>query len=57
MRRGGKNVKYTELFSRKYMRRMALGLSLPVIQQLSGINAVLFYSSQIFKGDGDDVNS
>ena len=54
IKRGSKNVKYTQLFSKKFKKRLALGLALPVIQQLSGINAILFYSSQIFKGNTDN---
>ena len=47
MCKGSKQVSYNELFSSKYYYRLALGFVLPVIQQLSGINAILFYSTQI----------
>lgn len=39
----------TELFSRKYMKSILISLGLMTFQQLSGINAVIFYTVQIFK--------
>lgn len=46
-----KAVTFVELFTSKYTYRLALGFSLPVIQQFSGINAILFYSTSIISGD------
>lgn len=38
------------MFSPKYRGRLLLGLCLQSSQQLSGINAVVFYSQTIFQG-------
>ena len=48
-----KDVSFGELFGPKYRGRMGMGILLSFIQQFSGVNAVLFYSDKIFKGDGD----
>ena len=45
------NITFGELFSSKYRNRMFIGISLCWVQQFSGINAVLFYSTKIFTGD------
>lgn len=51
-----RNVSFSELFGKKYRRRMFIGISLSLIQQFSGVNAVLFYSDKIFKGDSNPDN-
>lgn len=43
--KSSKAVTFTELFTKKYRYQLALGFALPVIQQFSGINAILFYST------------
>lgn len=45
-----------EMFSRKYMKSILISLGLMAFQQLSGINAVIFYTVQIFKMSGSSVN-
>ncbi len=39
------------------MPQLVLAICLPAFQQLSGINAIMFYSTQIFEtlGHGNDV--
>lgn len=46
-----KDVSLSELTGKKYRKRLSIGIILSVIQQFSGVNAVLFYSDKIFKGD------
>jgi sugar porter (SP) family MFS transporter len=40
-------MSYGELFSEKYRRRFLVGCGLAAMQQLSGINAILFFANQI----------
>ncbi|KAI5392941.1 hypothetical protein KIW84_060192 [Lathyrus oleraceus] len=48
-------VRFSELKQRRYWLPLMIGIGLLVLQQLSGINAVLFYSSTIFQNAG--INS
>lgn len=41
-----------ELFSKRYRLMTALALGLPILQQLSGINSVIFFSSEVLKTAG-----
>lgn len=45
-----------ELFSKKYMKSILISLGLMFFQQLSGINAVIFYTVDIFKMSGSAVD-
>ncbi|XP_058725305.1 sugar transporter ERD6-like 6 [Vicia villosa] len=45
-------VRISELKQRRYWLPLMIGIGLLVLQQLSGINAVLFYSSTIFQNAG-----
>lgn len=45
-----------ELLSRKYMKSILISLGLMAFQQLSGINAVIFYTVDIFKMSGSSVD-
>lgn len=45
-----------ELFSKKYVKSISICLGLMAFQQLSGINAVIFYTVQIFKMSGSSVD-
>jgi len=47
-------VSYKQLFSRRFRSRMFVGMFLCFFQQFSVINAVLFYSDKIFKGDNPE---
>ncbi|KAK0575412.1 hypothetical protein LWI29_000098 [Acer saccharum] len=45
-------IRFAELKRRRYYLPLTIGIGLLVLQQLSGINAVLFYSSTIFASAG-----
>ncbi|KAL2520682.1 Sugar transporter ERD6-like 6 [Forsythia ovata] len=45
-------IRFSELKRRQYWYPLMVGIGLLVLQQLSGINGVLFYSSNIFKSAG-----
>ncbi|CAG9581336.1 unnamed protein product [Danaus chrysippus] len=47
---------FGQLFSRKYLPAVLITLGLMLFQQLSGINAVIFYASKIFKMAGSTVD-
>lgn len=40
-----------ELFSRRYMKPLLISMGLMLFQQMSGINAVMFYTVDIFEVD------
>lgn len=45
-------IRFADLKRRRYWFPLMVGIGLLVLQQLSGINGVLFYSSNIFKAAG-----
>ncbi|XP_057722704.1 sugar transporter ERD6-like 6 [Arachis stenosperma] len=45
-------LRFAELKQRRYWLPLMIGIGLLVLQQLSGINGVLFYASTIFEGAG-----
>ncbi|KAB2002191.1 hypothetical protein ERO13_D11G047100v2 [Gossypium hirsutum] len=45
-------IRFADLRRRRYWYPLTVGIGLLVLQQLSGINAVLFYSSNIFERAG-----
>lgn len=49
------NIK--ELFSASYIKPFIVSCGLMLFQQLSGINAVMFYSVSIFKDAGSSIDS
>ncbi|XP_035443533.2 facilitated trehalose transporter Tret1 [Spodoptera frugiperda] len=53
-RKGGNALK--QLFNYKYMPAVLISLGLMLFQQLSGINAVIFYAASIFKMAGSSVD-
>ncbi|CAK1601949.1 unnamed protein product [Parnassius mnemosyne] len=52
----GKESPITELLSKKYMKSIFICLGLMAFQQLSGINAVIFYTVKIFQMTGSSIN-
>ncbi|XP_037969102.1 facilitated trehalose transporter Tret1 isoform X2 [Plutella xylostella] len=47
---------FGKLFSKKYMPAVLISLGLMLFQQLSGINAVIFYASRIFEMAGSSID-
>ncbi|VAI25004.1 unnamed protein product [Triticum turgidum subsp. durum] len=45
-------IRFQELNQKKFRMPLTLGIGLLVLQQLSGINAILFYAGSIFKAAG-----
>ncbi|CAD8128642.1 unnamed protein product [Paramecium sonneborni] len=43
-----RRITFNQLFSQKYRLRLFIGISLASLQQLGGINGIMFYSSSIF---------
>ncbi|KAJ3692243.1 hypothetical protein LUZ60_012593 [Juncus effusus] len=50
------SIKYSELFYGRHFRVVFIGTSLFALQQLSGINAVFYFSSTVFKSAGVPSN-
>ena len=54
----GPTVKFVDLFMKKQnFRPLLISLMLMIGQQFSGVNAVLFFSVDIFHASGTDMNS
>jgi sugar porter (SP) family MFS transporter len=49
---GVENQKYEPLFSKKYLRPILLAVTIGMFNQLSGINAILYYLNDIFAQAG-----
>jgi SP family sugar porter-like MFS transporter len=45
-------IRFQELNQKKYRTPLILGIGLLMLQQLSGVNGILFYASSIFKAAG-----
>ncbi|CAL9154835.1 unnamed protein product [Musa hybrid cultivar] len=45
-------IRFSQLRQRRYKLPLTIGIGLLVLQQLSGINGILFYASNIFKAAG-----
>uniref|UniRef100_A0A6V7QW21 Major facilitator superfamily (MFS) profile domain-containing protein n=1 Tax=Ananas comosus var. bracteatus TaxID=296719 RepID=A0A6V7QW21_ANACO len=52
----GESVRYSELFYGRHFRVVFIGTTLFALQQLSGINAVFYFSSTVFKSAGVPSN-
>ncbi|KAK7603527.1 hypothetical protein V9T40_003526 [Parthenolecanium corni] len=48
---------FTTIFNRIYVRALLISLGLMFFQQMSGINAYMFYTVQIFKDSGSTIDS
>lgn len=53
----GKTIKYSSLFKKRYLKRFFLGCFIAFLQQMTGVNALIFYSNVIFKGAGGSSTS
>ena len=51
------NLKISELFVAAHVKPLLVSMGLMFFQQLSGINAVMFYSVNIFRLSGSSINS
>lgn len=49
-------VKVSDMFNKTYFKAFWIGCVLSLVQQLSGINAVVFYSNDLFKGDSTGID-
>ena len=47
-------ITFTTLFTKKYRSRLFSGMYLCFAQQMSGINYLIFYSTELFKASGKD---
>jgi facilitated trehalose transporter len=47
---------FGQLFSKKYIPAIGISLGLMIFQQLSGINAVIFYAEKIFQMSGSSID-
>ncbi|CAG9581335.1 unnamed protein product [Danaus chrysippus] len=52
----GSDLKFKEILKMKYMKSILIALGLMLFQQLSGINAVIFYTVKIFNMSGSSVD-
>jgi len=49
---GSSEAKFSDLFSRVFLKSLIIGIGLQMAQQFSGINAVFYYSTSIFQKAG-----
>jgi len=54
---GQEEGRFSELFEGAYIRPLVLAVVLMVCQQFCGINAIIYYSTKIFKAAGADMTS
>jgi SP family xylose:H+ symportor-like MFS transporter len=54
---GKSKQSWKTLFDPSLRRAMAVGIGLSVFQQITGINAILYYAPEIFKSFGSDANA
>ncbi len=47
-----RQVSWAELFRRRWRRPLMIGIGLAVFQQITGINAIIYYADQIFEHAG-----
>jgi len=52
LRQEGARASWGEVFHREWRRPLAIGVGLAVFQQITGINAIIYYADQIFSSAG-----
>jgi SP family galactose:H+ symporter-like MFS transporter len=52
LRREGSRASWSEVFSSKWRRPLLIGVGLAVFQQITGINAIIYYADQVFAAAG-----
>ena len=52
LRREGDRASWREVFAREWRRPLMIGVWLAVFQQITGINAIIYYADQIFASAG-----
>jgi sugar porter (SP) family MFS transporter len=52
-----KAAAWSEIFHREWRRPLLIGIGLAVLQQITGINAIIYYADQIFASAGFAVSS
>jgi hypothetical protein len=48
----GERASWAEVFHRQWRRPLMIGIGLAVFQQITGINAIIYYADQIFTAAG-----
>lgn len=57
LREEGGHASWTELFHREWRRPLMIGVWLAIFQQITGINAIIYYANQIFASAGFDTQA
>jgi sugar porter (SP) family MFS transporter len=52
LKEDGKKASWAEVFHRQWRRPLLIGVGLAVFQQITGINAIIYYADQIFASAG-----
>jgi len=52
IRKDGKSASWGEIFKREWRRPLLVAVGLAIFQQITGINAVIYYANQIFASAG-----
>ncbi len=57
LRQEGSHASWGEVFSKKWRRPLLIGVGLAVFQQITGINAIIYYADQVFAAAGFTTQS
>ena len=52
LRQEGDRASWGEVFRKEWRRPLMIGIGLAVFQQITGINAIIYYADQIFSSAG-----